>query len=129
MTVDQTVLPGLAAPGSRAVGAGSRRFRAGPSRFLGQTDDRMALAQGLAIGPAPCGTDLVNFLLHPLPGRAGALAGLVTSGGADGRTLPGAEGRHRFHCEPIGVHVRRIRRGGAGHCSGVALASPSDAYR
>ena len=40
---------------------------------LGQTDDRIALAQGLVIGPAIWGL-LANFVLHLLPGRAGATA-------------------------------------------------------
>ena len=39
---------------------------------LRQTDDRMALAQGLVIGPALWGL-IVNFVLHVTPGRAGAL--------------------------------------------------------
>ena len=39
---------------------------------LGQNDDRMALAQGMVIGPAVWGL-LVNFILHLAPGPAGAL--------------------------------------------------------
>ena len=41
---------------------------------LRQADDRLALAQGLVIGPAAWGL-IVNFVLHLLPGRVGALAG------------------------------------------------------
>ncbi len=43
---------------------------------LRQTDERIALAQGMVIGPALWGL-IVNFVLCVLPGRAGALAGWV----------------------------------------------------
>ena len=43
---------------------------------LRQTDHRLALAQGLIIGPALWGL-IVNFALHVLPGLAGALAAWI----------------------------------------------------
>ncbi len=43
---------------------------------LRQTDDRLALAQGLVIGLALWGL-IVNFVLHIFPGLAGALAGWI----------------------------------------------------
>ena len=43
---------------------------------LRQMDDRLALAQGLVVGPALWGLT-VNFVLHVLPGRPGAAAGWV----------------------------------------------------
>ena len=43
---------------------------------LRQTDDRLALAQGLVIGLALWGL-IVNFVLHALPGLAGAVAGWI----------------------------------------------------
>ena len=72
MTVDPVVLPGLLLLAVElgalaAVGYVVARVA------LRQTDDRMALAQGLVIGPALWGL-IVNFVLHVTPGRAGALA-------------------------------------------------------
>ncbi|MDE2903422.1 MAG: hypothetical protein OXP73_10395 [Chloroflexota bacterium] len=72
MTIDPTVLPGLALLAAELLALAAVGFVLARV-CLGQTDDRMALAQGLAIGPAVWGL-LVNFLLHPLPGRTGALA-------------------------------------------------------
>ena len=73
MTVDPVVLPGLLLLAVElgalaAVGYVVARVA------LRQTDDRMALAQGLVIGPALWGL-IVNFVLHLLPGLAGAIAG------------------------------------------------------
>ena len=72
MTVDLAVLPGLLLLGLElavlaAVGFVVARVA------LGQADDGMALAQGMVIGPAVWGL-IANFVLHPAPGRAGALA-------------------------------------------------------
>ena len=72
MTVDPVVLPGLLLLAVElgalaAVGYVVARVA------LRQADDRMALAQGLVIGPALWGL-IVNFVLHVTPGRAGALA-------------------------------------------------------
>lgn len=73
MTVDPAVIPGLLLVAAEllalaAVGYVVARIA------LRQTDDRLALAQGLVIGPALWGL-IVNFLLHLFPGMAGALAG------------------------------------------------------
>lgn len=78
MTVDPTVLPGLALLAVELLALTAVGFVLARV-VLGQTDDRMALAQGLVIGPALWGL-LVNVLLHPLPGRAGALAGWLLLG-------------------------------------------------
>ena len=75
MTVDPEVLPGLLLLALElltlaAVGYVVVRVA------LRQTDDRLALAQGLVIGPALWGL-IVNFILHLFPGMAGALAGWI----------------------------------------------------
>ena len=75
MTVDPTVLPGLFILLAELLALAVVGFIVARVA-LGQTDDRMALAQGLVIGPALWGL-LVNFLIHLLPGLAGALAGWV----------------------------------------------------
>lgn len=75
MTVDPAVVPGLlllAAELLTLAGVGYIVARVA----LRQTDDRIALAQGLVIGPALWGL-LVNFALPVLPGRGGALAGWI----------------------------------------------------
>ena len=43
---------------------------------LRETDDRVALAQGLVVGPAIWGV-VVNFVMYALPGMAGAIAGWI----------------------------------------------------
>ena len=73
MTVDPAVVPGfvlllaeliaLAAVGYVVVRVALR-----------QADDRMALAQGLVVGPALWGL-IVNFVLYAVPGLAGAAVG------------------------------------------------------
>ena len=73
MTVDPTVIPGflilvlellaLAAVGFVVVRVALR-----------QSDDRMALAQGLVVGPA-LWVLIVNFMLHLWPGLTGAIMG------------------------------------------------------
>ena len=75
MTIDPAVIPGLLLLAAEllalaAVGYVIARVA------LRQTDDRLALAQGLVIGPSLWGLS-VSFLLHLLPGMAGALAGWV----------------------------------------------------
>ena len=75
MTVDPGGVPGLlllAAELLTLAGVGYVVARVA----LRQTDDGMALAQGLVIGPALWGL-LVNFMLPMLPGRSGALAGWI----------------------------------------------------
>lgn len=78
MTVDPTALPGLALLAAELLALAAIGFVLARV-CLGQADDRMALAQGLVIGPVLWGL-LVNILLHPLPGRAGALAGWLLLG-------------------------------------------------
>ena len=75
MTVDPAVIPGLLLLAAElltlsAVGYVVARVA------LRQTDDRLALAQGLVIGLALWGL-IVNFLQHLFPGMAGALAGWI----------------------------------------------------
>ncbi|MCY3959016.1 MAG: hypothetical protein OXG65_12065 [Chloroflexi bacterium] len=72
MTLDPSVIPGLlllaaALLGLAAVGYVVARVA------LRQSHDGLALAQGLVIGPALWGL-IVNFVLHALPGMAGAAA-------------------------------------------------------
>ena len=82
MTVDPGVLTGLAVLALEllvlvAVGFAVARVA------LRENDDLAALAQGLVIGPALWGL-AVNFILHVVPGLAGALVGwmLILSLGA-----------------------------------------------
>ena len=75
MTVDPAVIPGLFLLAAElfalaAVGYVVARVA------LRQTNDLLALAQGLVIGLALWGL-IVNFLLHLIPGMAGALAGWI----------------------------------------------------
>ena len=72
MTVDPTLLPGLLFLAAELAALAAVGFLVARVA-LGQTDDRMALAQGLVIGPAVWGL-LANFLLRLLPGLHGALA-------------------------------------------------------
>lgn len=75
MTVDPTVVPGLLLLAAELLALAAVGFVVARVA-LRQSDDRMALAQGLAVGPALWGLT-VNFLLHVLPGLAGAIAGWV----------------------------------------------------
>ncbi len=73
MTVDPTVIPGflilvLELSALTAVGFVVVRVA------LRQSDDRMALAQGLVVGPA-LWILIVNFMLHLWPGLTGAVVG------------------------------------------------------
>ena len=75
MTVDPAVIPGfllLAAELLALAAVGYVVARVA----LRQSDDRLALAQGLVIGLALWGL-IVNFLQHLFPGMAGALAGWI----------------------------------------------------
>ena len=72
MTVDPAVIPGLlllALELSALAAVGYVVARVA----LRQTDDLLALAQGMVIGPAIWGLT-ANFLMYPVPGLAGALA-------------------------------------------------------
>ncbi|MCY3748406.1 MAG: hypothetical protein OXG64_03830 [Chloroflexi bacterium] len=75
MTVDPAVVPGLSLLAAELVALAAVGFVLARV-VLRQTDDWLALAQGLVVGPAFWGL-LVNFVLHLLPGRAGALVGWV----------------------------------------------------
>ena len=75
MTVDPIVVPGLLLLAGELLVLATVGFVVARVA-LGQTDARMALAQGLVIGPALWGL-IVNFVLHLLPGLAGAVAGWV----------------------------------------------------
>ena len=73
MTVDPAVIPGLlllAAEFAALAAVGYVVVRVA----LRQTDDRMALAQGLVVGLALWGL-ITNFVLYAVPGLAGAAVG------------------------------------------------------
>ena len=75
ITVDPAVVPGLLLLVAELLALAAVGYVVARAA-LRQTDHRLALAQGLVIGPALWGL-LVNFMLPVLPGRAGALAGWV----------------------------------------------------
>ncbi|MCY3801182.1 MAG: hypothetical protein OXG46_06360 [Chloroflexi bacterium] len=75
MTVDPSVVPGLLfllAELAALAGVGYVIVRVG----LRETDHRVALAQGLIVGPAIWGV-VVNLVVHALPGMPGAIAGWI----------------------------------------------------
>ena len=72
MTVDPAVVPGLLLLALELLALAAVGYVVARVA-LRQSDDPMALAQGLVIGPALWGL-IVNFVLHLLPGMAGALA-------------------------------------------------------
>lgn len=72
MTVDPTVIPGLLLLAAELLALAAAGYVVARVA-LRQSDDRMALAQGMVIGPALWGL-IANFVLHAAPGRAGALA-------------------------------------------------------
>ena len=73
MTIDPTVIPGLLLLAAELLALAAVGYVVARVA-LRQDDDRLALAQGLVIGPALWGL-IVNFVLHLFPGLAGALAG------------------------------------------------------
>ena len=75
MTVELTVIPGLLILAAELLALAAVGYIVARVA-LRQTDDRLALAQGLVIGPALWGL-AVNFILHVLPGMSGALAGWI----------------------------------------------------
>ena len=75
MTVDPTVIPGLLLLAAEFLALAAVGYIVARVA-LRQSDDRLALAQGLVIGPALWGL-IVNFVLHLLPGLAGALASWI----------------------------------------------------
>ena len=75
MTVDPSVVPGLLfllAEFAALAAVGYVIVRTA----LRETDDRVALAQGLVVGPAIWGV-VVNLVMYVLPGLAGATAGWI----------------------------------------------------
>ena len=75
MTVDPSVIPGLLfllAEFAALAAVGYVIVRTA----LRESDDRVALAQGLVVGPAIWGV-VVNLVMYLLPGLAGALAGWI----------------------------------------------------
>ena len=75
MTVDPSVVPGLLfllAEFVALAAVGYVIVRAA----LRETDDRVALAQGLVVGPAIWGV-VVNLVMYALPGMAGAVTGWI----------------------------------------------------
>ncbi len=75
MTVDPAVVPGLLLLALELLALAAIGYVVARVA-LQQTDDRLALAQGLVIGLALWGLT-VNFVLHLLPGRAGGLLAWV----------------------------------------------------
>ena len=75
MTVDPAVVPGLLLLALELLALAAIGYVVARVA-LQQTDDWLALAQGLVIGLALWGL-IVNVLLHLLPGLAGAMAGWV----------------------------------------------------
>ena len=73
MSVDPAVLPGLLLLAGEFIALAAVGFIV-VRVVLRQTDDRMALAQGLVVGPALWGV-LVNLLMYLWPGLAGAAVG------------------------------------------------------
>ncbi|MCY3748417.1 MAG: hypothetical protein OXG64_03890 [Chloroflexi bacterium] len=73
MTVDPTVLPGLLLLGVELLALAAIGYVVARVA-LRQTDDRLALAQGMVIGPA-LWVLVVTFVLNLLPGLTGAIAG------------------------------------------------------
>ncbi|MCY4110001.1 MAG: hypothetical protein OXG11_13360, partial [Chloroflexi bacterium] len=75
MTVDPSIVPGLLfllAELAALAGVGYVIVRVA----LRETDQRVALAQGLVVGPAIWGV-VVNLVMYALPGMPGAIAGWV----------------------------------------------------
>ncbi len=73
MTVDPTVVPGLLLLALELLALAAVGYIVARVA-LRQSDDLMALAQGMVIGPAIWGL-IVNFVMHAVPGLAGALVG------------------------------------------------------
>ena len=122
MTVDPAVLPGLLLLAAEigvlaAVGFVVARVA------LRQTDDRMALAQGLVVGPALWGL-IVNVVMHAVPGLAGAIVGWGITLGAWRR--PGVA-RARFP-SPAGPYAGGLRHRGRGAFLGRPHQPPASRH-
>ena len=75
MTVDPSVVPGLLFLVAELVALAAVGYVV-VRTALRETDDRVALAQGLVVGPAIWGV-VVNLVMYVLPGMAGAVAGWI----------------------------------------------------
>ena len=75
MTVDPSVVPGLLFLLAELVALAAVGYLV-VRTALRETDVRVALAQGLVVGPAIWGV-VVNFVMYAIPGMAGALAGWI----------------------------------------------------
>ena len=75
MTVDPSVVPGLLFLLAEFVALAAVGYVI-VRVALRETDDRVALAQGLIVGPAIWGV-VVNLVMYALPGLAGAIAGWI----------------------------------------------------
>ena len=77
MRVDPAVIPGLLLLVAELVALAAVGFVV-VRVALRQTDDRMALAQGLVVGPALWGL-IVNLVMYAVPGLAGVVVGWVVT--------------------------------------------------
>ena len=75
MTVDPSVVPGLLFLAAELVALAAIGYVI-VRTALRESDDRVALAQGLVVGPAIWGV-VVNLVMYVLPGLAGAVAGWI----------------------------------------------------
>ena len=75
MTVDPSAVPGLLFLLAELVALAAVGYVI-VRTALRETDDRVALAQGLVVGPAIWGV-VVNLIMYALPGLAGAVAGWI----------------------------------------------------
>ena len=75
MTVDPSVVPGLLFLLAELVALAAVGYVV-VRTALRETDDRVALAQGLVVGPAIWGV-VVNLVMYALPGLPGAVAGWI----------------------------------------------------
>ena len=75
MTVDPSVVPGLLFLLAELVALAAIGYVI-VRVALRESDDRVALAQGLVVGPAIWGV-VVNLVMYAIPGRAGAVAGWI----------------------------------------------------
>ena len=76
MSIDPSIVPGLVLLAAELLVLAAVGFVV-VRVALGQTDDRLALAQGLAVGLALWGV-IVNVVIYAIPGLAGALVVLTT---------------------------------------------------
>ena len=75
MTVDSSVVPGLLFLAAELVALAAVGYVI-VRVALRETDDRVALAQGLVVGPAIWGV-FVNLVMYVVPGLAGAVVGWI----------------------------------------------------